>query len=100
MAATNSFVNSSVKMPRMILVLTKLLAPDHCCNRLVLMFDICQVLATRTIFSGKIDVRADETSTYKSFCTVFIWVVTSLSTHCIGHIKTGSFMAEETSTYS
>ena len=32
---------------------------------------------------------------------LFIWVLTSLSTHCTGHITTGSFYgAEETSTYS
>ena len=26
------------------------------------------------------------------FIYLFIWVLTSLSTHCIGHISTGSFM--------
>ena len=29
-----------------------------------------------------------------------IWVLTTLSTHCIGHITTGSFMCRETSSYS
>ena len=29
-----------------------------------------------------------------------IWVFTSLSTHCTGHITTGSFMGRGTSTYS
>ena len=28
----------------------------------------------------------------QSYIYLFIWVLTSLSTHCIGHITTGSFM--------
>ena len=38
---------------------------------------------------------------YLGFNTaLFIWVLTTLSTHCIGHIMTRSLFIEETSTYS
>ena len=62
---------------------------------------------TRSLFiaTEKMSLRANQVDRYNckkrsdlslSFlATSYLWVLMSLSTHCVGHMRTGSFMAEE-----